>query len=88
MAIGAEEREQIRDIVRGMPLSEAQINQLKLTFVAKEDCENKVEEVNRTFSRDFARFGVLETKVNLILGIISAIGIAFLSLIAKQLWGL
>ena len=87
MAIGAEEREQIRDIVRGMPLSETQVNQLRLTFVAKEDCENKVEEVNRTFSKDFARFGVLETKVNLILGIISAIGVAFLGLIVKQLWG-
>ncbi len=63
------------------------INELRLIFVTRKESEEITEELNRKLTNDFADLAVIKFQTKLILGILSAVGVAVLGLLVNQLWG-
>ena len=71
----AEDREEVREMLNKHE------NDLKLMFVTREECQNNTESIEKMLNRDYARFAVLETKMNALLGICGALCAALLPIV-------
>lgn len=68
-------------------VSEEMMNELRLIFVTRKESEEITDELNRKLTNDFADLAVIKFQTKLILGILSAVGVAVLGLLVNQLWG-
>lgn len=62
------------------------MEELKLVFVTRKECVETNDEITRKLNRDYADLSVIKFQLKLILGILSAVGVAVLSLVINQVW--
>ena len=70
-----------------MEISKEIIEELKLIFVTREECDDTTRELNDKLTRDYTDLAVIKEQNKLILSILSAVGIAVLALVVRQFWG-
>lgn len=63
------------------------LEELKLLFVSRKECTETNDDITRKLNRDFADLSVIKFQLKLILGILSAVGVAVLTLVINQIWG-
>lgn len=85
--ISADDKLEIITLIRNEPLSESQIMQIENSFVTRKECNETTGELNQKLGQDFADLSVIKFQLRLILGILSAIGVAIGGLVIKQFWG-
>ena len=85
--IAPEDKVEIIEIVRNEPLSDKQMSQIEGVFVTRKECNATTEDLNHKLGQDFADLAVIKFQLRLVLGILSAIGVAVLGLVIKQFWG-
>ena len=68
--------------------SKEQIEHLKLIFVTREECKTITDDLDDKLTKDFADLAVIKYQNKLILAILGAVGVAVLSLVVKQFWGI
>lgn len=85
--LSPEDKVEIMNIIRKEPLSETQMSQIENAFVTRKECNATTEDLNNKLGQDFADLSVIKFQLRLVLGILSAIGVAILGLVVKQFWG-
>ena len=68
--------------------SKEQIEHLKLIFVTREECQTITETLDNKLTQDFADLAVIKFQNKLILAVLGAVGVAVLSLVVRQFWGI
>ncbi len=69
-------------------IDEKDIERLKEIFVTRNECRAQSDEVESKLAKDLVRLSVIETKQNITIGILAAIGGGLLTVIIKILFGL
>lgn len=70
-----------------MPFDKDDIEQLKLYFVPREECNSTTDEINNKLSNDSRELAVINTKLSLILWLLGAVGAAVITVLIKILFG-
>ena len=70
-----------------MPLDKDDIEQLKLYFVAREECDTVTDDIIRKQSNYDKELAVINTKLSLILWFLGAVGAAVITVLVKVLFG-
>lgn len=70
-----------------MEITKENIEELKLIFVTREECDDTTRELNDKLTRDFTDLAVIKEQNKMILRILSAVGLAVLALVVRQFWG-
>ena len=70
-----------------MPFDKDDIEQLKLYFVSREECNSTTDEINNKLSNDSRELAVINTKLSLILWLLGAVGAAVITVLIKILFG-
>lgn len=68
-------------------IDEKDIERLKEIFVTRTDCRRQSDELDAKLAKDLVRLSVIETKLNITLGILGAIGGCMLTIVVKMLFG-
>ena len=68
-------------------IDEKDIERLKEIFVTRADCSRQSDAVEEKLVKDRVKLSVIETKLNITLGMLAAIGTAMLAIVVKMLFG-
>lgn len=68
-------------------IDEKDIARLKEIFVTRDECRSQTEELESKLGKDLVRISVIETKLNITIGMLAAIGGAMLTVVIKMLFG-
>ena len=63
------------------------LERLKEIFVLRRECEETQERTRREISTIEITMAEIKVQLNLVMGILAAVGVAVLSLVVKQFWG-
>lgn len=85
--MNAEDKLEVLDMLKQAPLSNIQRAEIEQVFITRKECEDTTEGLAAKLNRDFADLKVIKFQLRLILGILSAVGVAVLGLVVAQFWG-
>ena len=68
-------------------IEEKDIERLKEIFVTRNECRAQSDEVESKLAKDLVRISVIETKQNITIGMLAAIGGCMLTVVVKMLFG-
>lgn len=63
------------------------IEELKLIFVTRQECDSTTDEINAKLSNDMKELAVINTKLSLILWLLGAVGTAVIAVLIKVIFG-
>jgi hypothetical protein len=82
-----EQRDEVRELIENAPLNGRQRAEINADFMPRNECESRTDSIEVKLSNDFTDLAVIKFQNKLILGILSAVGIAILGLVVSQFWG-
>ena len=63
------------------------IEELKLIFVTRQECDQITDDINTKLSNDMRELAVINTKLSLILWLLGAVGTAVIAVLIKVIFG-
>jgi len=63
------------------------LERLKEIFVLRRECDDAQDRTRREISAIEITMAEIKVQLNLVMGILGAVGVAVLSLVVKQFWG-
>lgn len=68
-------------------LEEKDIDRLKEIFVTRQECNGQASEIEAKLSKDLVRIAVIETKLNQITWLLTAVAGGVISMLVKMFFG-
>ena len=69
-----------------MPIDEKDIARLKEIFVTRQECQQQTDSFENKLNKDLVRLAVIETKLNQIMWILTAVGGAVITMLVKMVF--
>lgn len=63
------------------------LDRLREIFVTRRECDASMDKMGRDLGETKSSINVINAKLNIVLGILSAVGIAVLGLVVMKMWG-
>ena len=70
-----------------MALEDNDIDRLKEIFVTRQECQKKTDSFEAKLNKDLVRLAVIETKLNQITWLLTAVGGAVITMLIKMFFG-
>lgn len=86
MGFTTEQIEEIKKVFEEQPLNKRQEEYISARYVQKNDCEANLKETDKRLSKDYTELSVINTKLNVIIGVMVAIGTAICGVIVKMMF--
>lgn len=86
MTFTAEQIEEIKRVFDELPLNRRQEDYIAARYVPKCDCEANLKETDKRLSKDYTKMSVINTKLNVIIGVMAAIGTAVCGVMVKMVF--
>lgn len=69
-----------------MPIDEKDIARLKEIFVTRQECQQQTDSFENKLNKDLVRLAVIETKLNQIMWLLTAVGGAVITMLVKMVF--
>ena len=70
-----------------MAIDAETLSNLREIFVTRRECDASMDKMGKDLGDAKANLGIINAKLNIVLGILSAVGIAVLGLVVTKMWG-
>ena len=70
-----------------MPIDEKDIARLKEIFVTRQECQQQTDTFETKLNKDLVRLAVIETRLNQITWILTAVGGGVITMLVKMFFG-
>lgn len=70
-----------------MPIDEKDIARLKEIFVTRQECQQQTDNFENKLNKDLVRLAVIETRLNQITWILTAVGGGVITMLIKMFFG-
>ena len=70
-----------------MPIDEKDIARLKEIFVTRQECQQQTDNFDNKLNKDLVRLAVIETRLNQITWILTAVGGGVITMLIKMFFG-
>ena len=70
-----------------MPIDEKDIARLKEIFVTRQECQQQTDSFENKLNKDLVRLAVIETRLNQITWILTAVGGCVITMLIKMFFG-
>ena len=70
-----------------MPIDEKDIARLKEIFVTRQECQQQTDSFENKLNKDLVRLAVIETRLNQITWILTAVGGGVITMLIKMFFG-
>jgi hypothetical protein len=70
-----------------MPIDEKDIARLKEIFVTRQECQQQTDSFENKLNKDLVRLAVIETRLNQITWILTAVGGGVITMLVKMFFG-
>lgn len=70
-----------------MAIEEQDIDRLKEIFVTRQECQIQTTDLEKKLNKDLVRLAVIETKLNQITWLLTAVGGAVITMLIKMFFG-
>lgn len=70
-----------------MAIEDHDIDRLREIFVTRQECQKNIDDVESKLNKDLVRLAVIETKLNQITWLLTAVGGAVITMLIKMFFG-
>lgn len=86
MTFTTEQIDDIKRIFNDLPLNPRQEAYIAARYTSKSDCDAKQKETDKRLSKDYTEMSIINTKLNVIIGVMAVIGTALCGVMVKMMF--